>query len=69
MKKITATSMRQLIERAGLNQCSAARAIGISPRAMRRYCSLDRSVYREPPTPVVLALRAIADSGSGGSRK
>ncbi len=68
MKKQTAQYVRTLIERAGLNQCSAARAIGISPRAMRRYCSLDRSVYREPPTPVVLALRAIADSGTGGKK-
>ena len=58
--KVTAKQVRALLDRAGLNQCQAARAIGISPRAMRRYVSLDKQVWREPPTPVLLALAAVA---------
>ena len=70
MKKHTAAYMRKLISRAGLNQCSAARAIGISPRAMRRYVSEDRKVYRQPPTPVVMALEGLGATDSAkGSKK
>jgi hypothetical protein len=58
-KKSNATYVRELIARAGLNQVTAALAIGISPRTMRRYVSLHRKVYREPPRPVVLALEAL----------
>ena len=61
-KKQGAPYIRDLIERAGLNQVTAARAIGLSPRAMRRYVSLHRKVYREPPRPVVLALEALERS-------
>lgn len=59
MKKQTAAYLRSLIERAGLNQVTAAQAIGISPRTMRRYVSERRRVWREPPMPVVLALEGL----------
>ena len=61
-KKTDATYVRELIARAGLNQVTAAQAIGISPRTMRRYVSLHRKVYREPPRPVVLALEGLQRS-------
>lgn len=57
--RMSARQLRRLLENAGLNQCQAAQAIGISPRAMRRYLSLDPVVCREPPGPVVLALLAV----------
>lgn len=56
---ISAHYLRQLIDRAGLSQTKAAEAIGISPRAMRRYVSLSPGVHRAPPRPVVLALEGL----------
>lgn len=58
-KTTTARQLRRLIARAGLNQVTAAEAIGVSPRAMRRYVSLDPVVHRPPPRPVVLALEGL----------
>ena len=60
-KASSATYVRELIARAGLNQVTAAHAIGISPRTMRRYVSLQRKVYRAPPRPVVLALEGLGN--------
>lgn len=54
-----AAELRELIAAKGHTQVSAADAIGISPRAMRRYVSEDPSVYRKAPRPVVLALQAM----------
>lgn len=55
----TARQVRRLIAQAGFDQVQAAHAVGVSPRTMRRYVSLDPAVFREPPVPVVLALRAV----------
>ena len=34
---MTATELRQLLAQMGVNQCEAARLIGIDPRTIRRY--------------------------------
>jgi transcriptional regulator with XRE-family HTH domain len=57
-----ARTVRDLIKEAGLTQVGAAHALGINPRTMRRYVSLDPTVFRSPPQPVVLALRALTSS-------
>jgi predicted transcriptional regulator len=59
-RNASARYLRDLIAAAGHSQVSAAKAIGISPRSMRRYVSTSRGVYREPPRPVVLALEALS---------
>jgi predicted transcriptional regulator len=49
-KRESAELVRSLLEEAGLNQCEAARLIGVSPRTMRRYVSLhDESAVEMPP--------------------
>lgn len=52
--------LRSLIYEKGHTQTSAAAEIGISPRALRRYLSLDADEYREAPYPVQLALERLS---------
>lgn len=53
--------LRGLLERAGVSQQAAARAIGISPRTMRYYlCAPDSPGYRPAPYPVQYALEMLA---------
>lgn len=51
--------LRSLIEAAGLSQRGAAKAIGISERAMRYYLSGDRGCSY----PVQFALESLAERG------
>ena len=55
--------LRKLIERAGLNQVTAAREIGIAPRTMRRYVSLDKESYRPAPYTIQFMLECLAKAG------
>ncbi|HXI67276.1 MAG TPA: hypothetical protein VNH41_05010 [Steroidobacteraceae bacterium] len=58
MAVISASFVRRLISEAHHTQVSAAHAIGISPRAMRRYVS-EGTDYRQPPMVVLVALRGL----------
>ena len=51
-KAESAARVRRILEEAGLNQCEAARLIGVSPRTMRRYVSLNEDSAVEMPPPV-----------------
>ena len=55
--------LRRLIERAGLNQVTAAKAIGIDARTMRRYVSLDPKVRRDAPYPIQCLLENLPKAG------
>lgn len=57
----SAESVRQLLERAGLNQCEAARLIGVDPRTMRRYVSLNEASAVEMPPPAKSLLIMVTD--------
>ena len=56
-----AAEVRDMIERAGLNQCQAARLLGISERSMRRYVSLSPESATEMPGPTFTLLRILTD--------
>lgn len=51
--------LRGIIAARGHTQVSAASAIGIAPRSMRRYLSLDKETYRKAPYPVVYAIEQL----------
>jgi predicted transcriptional regulator len=57
-KRESAESVRKMLDEAGLNQCEAARLIGVSPRTMRRYVSLsdESAVEMPPPTRSLLTM-------------
>ena len=62
------TYLRGLLERAGVSQQAAARAIGISPRTMRYYLTSPESGgYREAPYTVQYALEMLALTRQDGS--
>lgn len=50
--------LRGLLEKAGINQTEAARAIGITDRALRNYLSL-KGDHREAPYPIQYALEGL----------
>jgi hypothetical protein len=52
--------IRKLLDIAGESQRSAAKLIGITPRTMRYYVSLDPGCYRPAPYPVQFALECLA---------
>lgn len=54
---ITAKFVRKLIADKAHTQVSAALAIGISPRSMRRYVS--EKNFQEPPMVVLVALKGM----------
>lgn len=54
---ITAKFVRKLIADKAHTQVSAALAIGISPRSMRRYVS--EKNFQEPPMVVLVALKGL----------
>lgn len=56
MAKTPTQELVALIERSGLNQTTAAAALGMTPRAIRHYLAGDRPV----PLVVILAMRWIA---------
>ena len=53
------TYIRALIKGRGYTQAQAAAAIGIAPRTMRRYLSLNQEIYREAPRVVIFALERL----------
>lgn len=57
-KRESAESVRALLDRAGLNQCEAARLIGVSERTMRRYVSgnPDSGVIMPAPAKALLVI-------------
>ena len=55
-QRYDASYIRELIERAGHNPATAAEALGLGERTMRRYVSLEKGVYRKPPYIVIFAL-------------
>lgn len=55
--------LRGLLEKAGINQVDAARAIGITDRALRNYLSL-KGDHREAPYPIQYALEGLLLDGS-----
>ena len=55
--------LRKLIKRAGKNQVTAAVAIGIDARTMRRYVSLDEKVRRAAPYSVQYMLEQLSKAG------
>ena len=55
--------LRKLIKRAGKNQVTAAVAIGIDARTMRRYVSLDEKVRRDAPYSVQYMLEQLPKAG------
>lgn len=59
-KRESAERVRELLSRARLNQCEAARTIGVSERTMRRYVSLHEESAAECPPPVLSMLRMLA---------
>lgn len=52
--------IRQLIQRAGLNQVTAGEKIGVPARTMRYYVSLDQASYRPAPYCVQYTLEQLA---------
>jgi len=52
--------IRKLLDLAGESQRNAAKLIGITPRTMRYYVSLDPAGYRPAPYPVQFALECLA---------
>lgn len=58
-----ADKLRAKLDEIGLGQCGAARALGIDPRTMRRYCS---GKWKVPRT-VWLSLDALHFVGVGRS--
>lgn len=60
-KRESAESVRELLDRAGLNQCEAARLIGVSERTMRRYVSLSDGSAVEMPPPAKSLLIMVTD--------
>lgn len=61
-EKITsARNVRELLDRAGLNQCEAARLIGVSERTMRRYVSMDPASGTVIPAPTKALLVMVTD--------
>ena len=53
--------LRKLLKKAGINQCEAARLIGISDRTLRCYVRLDQTTDDpQTPYPVQVALEMLA---------
>ena len=53
---MNAKDVRERLEQAGLNQCEAARLLGVSPRTMRRYVSLGEPTEMPGPTRTLFIL-------------
>lgn len=56
---MTALQLQRLLDRSGLSQRSAAKALEINERSMRRYCSGEQPV----PKTIELALLYLASQG------
>jgi hypothetical protein len=61
MGSVTALQLQRLLDRAGLSQRGAAKALEINERSMRRYCSGEQPV----PKTVELALLYLASQSDG----
>lgn len=57
----SAENVRRILDEAGLNQCEAARLIGVSPRTFRRYVSLREESAVEMPPPARALLTMVTD--------
>jgi plasmid maintenance system antidote protein VapI len=60
---MTALQLQRLLDRCGLSQRAAAKALEINERSMRRYCSGEQPV----PKTVELALLYLCSQSSGGT--
>jgi plasmid maintenance system antidote protein VapI len=63
--ELTGKQLQAFLDRAGLSQRGAAKAIGIGERTMRRYVAGEAVV----PLVVELALRWVASDSGTGSKK
>jgi hypothetical protein len=52
--------IRHLLDEAGLNQCEAARVLGITPRSMRHYVAIGDARYSPCPYSIQYCLEALA---------
>lgn len=57
---MTGTQLQRLLDRAGLSQRGAAKALGINERTMRKYVAGDAEI----PRVVELAVRCLAEHSS-----
>lgn len=60
-KRESARRVREMLDNAGLNQCEAARLIGVSDRTMRRYVSVSAESAVEIPPPTLTLLMLLTD--------
>lgn len=61
---VTALQLQRLLDRSGLSQRSAAKALEINERSMRRYCSGEQPV----PKAIELALLYLASQANPGGK-
>lgn len=52
--------IRKLLDEAGLNQCEAARLLGIDPRSIRHYIAEGEARSSKCPYPIQYCLEALA---------